>query len=172
MVSSLYLVNAIQKRLLKHQQHYRAIFSSRLLFMAALAGLLPDIDIVYHAAFYMAGVTLPAWLQHGGIFHTPLFALPFLVLGLAFLKYERPRPAVACFIITVGILLHILLDFVLGGGADSGIMWLFPFSQQGWSINILAKSGIPHAASLLDGLVAIFWLAVLETGVGLKRIME
>ncbi|MBU1941073.1 MAG: hypothetical protein KKC68_04810, partial [Candidatus Thermoplasmatota archaeon] len=56
------------------------------------------------------------------------------------------------------ILLHIFLDYLIGGGAYEGIMWLFPFSTQVWKLHLLSYASISILPEALDALILLGWL--------------
>src|SRR3989338_6852819 len=82
----------------KHK-HYFSLYT---IFIAGVAGLLPDIDIPLAWILRAFGFAFPLW-EHGGFTHTPVFALLFLVPGLLFLKKGRHRMSMYFFVISFGI---------------------------------------------------------------------
>lgn len=144
--------------ILKFLPHYRQYFPRYRNLFIGLSGLVSDLDMPFHIAFYVAGAIVPAWFQHGGVLHTPFFAILLGILGMLLWGLKKPRASVIVFTLSVAVLLHISLDFFLGGGSGHGIWWLFPFSQQGWSLNLYAKIPIPHIAILVDSAFIIGWL--------------
>lgn len=128
------------------------------LFIAGVGGLLPDLDVPFNMAANWMGITLPKLLHHGGITHTPLFALLFFIPGYFLWKKRKHRMAMYFYVVSFGILFHIFLDWFLGGGSYEGIMWLFPFSLQGFKLHLLLLVGGGNVPSALDAIILLFWL--------------
>jgi membrane-bound metal-dependent hydrolase YbcI (DUF457 family) len=155
-LSSILLVDFYRDFLTHHKKYIRL----HTIFLAGLGGLLPDIDMVITFIFSLFAKETPMLLRHGGITHTPLFALLFLIPGIILWKKKQHIKAMNWFVIAFGIFLHIFLDFFLGGGMSTGIMWFFPFSQTGVAIHLL--SGIPSAFAALDAIFLLVWLYVMD----------
>lgn len=136
----------------------KKLFSLHTILIAGIAGLLPDIDIPIGWGLTLLGVETPQLLQHGGITHTPFFALPFLITGLILWKYGKKKTAVYFYVATFGILFHIFLDFLLGGGAEPGIMLFWPFSEAAYKIHLWAQLGLRDIPAALDAIILIAWL--------------
>ncbi len=133
-------------------------FSLHTIMAAGIGGLLPDIDVPLSWLLGFFGYSSEL-LQHGGITHTPFFAALFLIPGIVLWKKDRRKEAMYFYVIVFGILLHISLDYVLGGGAYEGIMWLFPFSTQAWKIHLLsAYSDVANIPAAIDAVILILWL--------------
>ena len=141
---------------------HRKFFTMHTLIVAGIGGLLPDIDVPLRIVLGWLGIEAPNIFQHGGITHTPFFALLLLIPGLALWKMERHKQAVYFFVLFFGSFLHIILDYVLGGGAYEGIMWLFPLSLEQWKLHLLFKLGgdVPAA---LDAVMLLGWLWYAQT---------
>ena len=56
-----------------------------------------------------------------------------------------------------GILFHLFLDWLLGGGSWEGIMWFWPFSTQPYKIHLLRMFD-PVIFVVLDAIILILWL--------------
>ncbi len=93
--------------------------------LAALTGLLPDLDgLVWMAG--NRGRALKEKLRHHEFpTHTPLF---YLILTLALGLVAPLKVAVLFGVLTMG---HLLLD---SWGTDDGIMWLWPLSRRQFSL--------------------------------------
>lgn len=137
----------------KHKRH----FTLHTIVIAGIAGLLPDIDIpinwVMDAFGYSFGI-----MKHGGITHTAIFGLIFLIPAFIFLKRGKHKIATYFFIITFGIMFHIFLDFLLGGGAQEGVMWFWPLSANAYKIHLLDQIGLPNILLALDAVILLIWL--------------
>jgi len=124
------------------------------IFIAGVAGLLPDIDVPIN---WILNNNLEL-IQHGWITHTLAFSLIFLLIGAILLKFNKEKLATYCFVISFGIFLHIFLDYLLGGGRYEGIMWLWPFSTTTYKVHLLSKIGISNIPAALDAVILLGWL--------------
>jgi membrane-bound metal-dependent hydrolase YbcI (DUF457 family) len=70
-------------------------------------------------------------VEHDGITHTLVYAIPITVLGYLLFKWEGVVYGI------VGQIIHMLLDT----GMDMGIMWLYPLSTQRFSLNLWKATG-------------------------------
>lgn len=133
-------------------------FTLHTVFLAGFFGLLPDIDVPIRmlATFFKAEV--PSLLQHGGVTHTPLFALLFLIPAAILLKKGKQGQAAYFFVATFAIFLHLILDYFIAGGAPQGVMWLFPFSMQSWKLHIANSVGVPNITMAMDAVLLLGWL--------------
>jgi membrane-bound metal-dependent hydrolase YbcI (DUF457 family) len=132
-------------------------FSLHTILIAGIGGLMPDIDVPLNWVLGLFGHSSEL-LQHGGITHTPFFALLFLIPGIVLWKKDKRKLAVYFYVIMFGILLHIFLDYLIGGGAYEGIMWLFPLSRQAWKIHILSFFNIANIPEAIDAVILVLWL--------------
>jgi len=139
------------------KKHHKKYLTMHTLFIAGIGALLPDIDIVIRWFFYMTGRTYDIF-THGGIFHTPIFALIFLIPGLILWKNKKHELAMYCFVLAFGIFFHIFLDYFLGGGSHDGIMWLWPFSIVRWKIHLLSNFGAKDIPMAIDAVLLLGWL--------------
>jgi len=137
---------------------HKKLFTLHTLFIAGFAGLLPDIDILIKMFSEFFNWNVPVLLQHGGITHTLIFSLIFLIPGLILWKQKKHKPAVIFFVISFGIFFHIFLDWFLGGGAYEGIMWFWPASTTPFKIHLLKLIGLTDLPVALDALILLGWL--------------
>jgi membrane-bound metal-dependent hydrolase YbcI (DUF457 family) len=151
---SVILVGLYRDYVTKHKKY----FTLHTVFLAGVFGLLPDLDIPIRMISQFFNFSVPALLQHGGVLHTPLFALLFLIPGVILWANKKKKFAVYFYVACFAIFLHIFLDFLLGGGSHSGIMWLFPFTLQGWGIHILNSFGMKDLPIALDAVILLGWL--------------
>ncbi|MFH1182062.1 MAG: metal-dependent hydrolase [Candidatus Woesearchaeota archaeon] len=138
----------------KHKKY----FTVYTIFLAGFFSLLPDIDIAFKMAAGFFNYSLPALLQHGGITHTPVFGLIFLIPAVLLWNSKKHKQAVYFFVAAFAILLHIFLDYAIGGAAYEGIMWLFPFSAYAWKLNLLNYANMPNLPEAIDALFLLGWL--------------
>ena len=148
------LVDLFRDYILKNHKKYLTLHT---LMVAGIAGLLPDIDIPLNWILGSFGKTI-AMLQHGGLTHTPFFALIFLIPAIILWRKKKHKTAVYFFVITFGILLHISLDYLLGGGMYEGIMWFWPISSQMFKIHLLQYSNMPNLFEGIDAILLLGWL--------------
>jgi len=153
-VSTVILVDIYRDYILKD----RKLFSLHTIFIAGIFGLLPDTDMIFGMVADIFRFKLPLLLQHGGITHTPLFALVFLIPGLILWNFSKKKYAVYCFVGVFGMMWHLFLDWLLGGGAYEGIMWLYPFSMHQWKLHLLLNLGVHNIPMALDAIILLLWL--------------
>ncbi len=153
-LTTIILVDVYRHYIAKHKK----LLTLHLVLIAGIAGLLPDIDILIGYFYNLIGKTVPELFLHGGITHTPFFALIFLIPGIILWKLKKQKIAAYFFVITFGILLHIFLDYLIGGGRYEGIMWFFPFSMTGYKIHLLTYFGLSNLPAALDAVILILWL--------------
>jgi len=132
-------------------------FSLHTILIAGIGGLLPDLDVPISWMLNFFGYSSEI-MQHGGITHTPFFAGLFLIPAIFLWRKKRRKQAVYFYVIVFGILLHIFLDYLIGGGMFEGIMWLFPFSLQAWKIHIISYFNIRNIPAAIDAVILVLWL--------------
>lgn len=122
-------------------------------FFAAIGSLLPDIDIPLGWLFRSLGLVI----DHGTVTHTPFFAFIFLFASLIF-GYSIHKNLSSIFkIFFFGILIHILLDFTLGGGAKEGIAWFYPLNDSTYKLHLLFLLPFDSVFEALDAIVLLVW---------------
>ena len=133
-------------------------FTLHTVFIAGVFGLLPDIDVVFVSLSNILNFSLPSLMQHGGFTHTPLFGLIFLIPGLILWKMDKKKIGCYFFVAAFGILFHVFLDYLFGGGAYEGIMLLFPLSTEVWKIHLLNYFSFVNIPKSLDAIILLLWL--------------
>lgn len=151
-LTSIICVDLYRDYIARHKRY----FTLHTILLAGLGGLLPDIDIPIRMILEFFGWSVPDLLHHGGITHTPFFALLLVLPGLVFWWRKKHNIAMYFFVLAFGIMLHISLDWLLGGGAYEGIMWLFPFSLEQHKVHLLRGYGDIPAA--MDAVILLAWL--------------
>lgn len=131
---------------------YKKYFTLHTVFIAGIAGLLPDIDIPLNWFLNFFGLSI----LHGTITHTLLFGLIFLIPGLILWSKKNHKAAMYFFVICFGILLHISLDFLFGTDA-SGIMFFYPLSNATYGLNLLQNLK-PTFFAGIDAIILLLWL--------------
>jgi len=138
--------------------NHKHLFTLHTIMLAGFFGLLPDIDIGIRMIATYFSWDVPWLLTHGGITHTPFFGLLFLIPAFILWKLDKKKVAVVFFVACVSILVHIFLDWFIGGGAHTGQMLLFPFSLAGYKFHLFSMIGIPHLFEALDAIILLAWL--------------
>lgn len=157
-LTSIIAVGLYRDHVTKHKRY----FTLHTVFIAGLAGLLPDLDIAFRMMAKVIGVNLHWLLQHGEITHTPLFGLLFLIPAFILWSKKKHKIAMYFFVITFGIMLHLFLDYVIGGGAGEGVMWFFPFSMQAYKIHILNYFAMKDIPVAMDAVLLLGYLWYME----------
>lgn len=126
------------------------------LFFAALGSLLPDIDIPL--GWFLRSVGLV--FNHGTVTHTPLFAILFLAISILFKVLNKKSASQVFCIFFFGILIHLFLDYILGGGAREGVAWFYPFSATTYKMHILFLLPFGNVFEALDAIVLLAFFYV------------
>jgi membrane-bound metal-dependent hydrolase YbcI (DUF457 family) len=150
------VVDLFRDYFLKKKLHKKFI-TLHMLIIAGIAGLLPDIDIPLNWIFTFFNYSTDL-LKHGGITHTPIMGLLFLIPGIILWRRKKHKAAVYLFVITFGIFFHISLDYLLGGGDKYGIMWFWPISTQRFKIHLINNLGLHNLSMAVDSVILIAWL--------------
>jgi len=129
--------------------------------IAGLAGLLPDIDILF-AWLLKSFSDITISLIHRTITHSLLFPFLFLILFLLaknynpnFLKRQKLKLNYVFIAIAFGTLVHIILDFTFSGS----VYILYPLSNFKIGLNIIPLGyfeGTFFAG--LDAIILVLWL--------------
>ncbi|MFH8080994.1 MAG: metal-dependent hydrolase [Candidatus Aenigmatarchaeota archaeon] len=138
---------------------HKKYFTKHTIFLAGISGLLPDIDVPLSWIFQILDIETTLF-THGGITHTLFFGLIFLPIGFYFLKKHKLKISTYFFVISFGIIFHLFLDFVFGGGADEGIMFFWPFSNESYKIHLLSKLNLHDIPAAIDAIVLLVWLCM------------
>ncbi len=134
-------------------------FSLHAVLIAGIAGLLPDIDffLKWFSRFFGYSNHL---FEHGGITHTILFGLIFLIPAFFYLRKRNYKFSVYFFVIVFGILFHLFLDYFVGGGGEEGIMLFWPLTDERFKMHLLLQFGTENMSILLgmDAIILLLWL--------------
>ena len=135
-------------------------FPLHYVFLAGIAGILPDIDVVFYW-FSSALFGTPMEEIHRVYTHSAVF--PFIFLIAAFVLYKSDLDARVGRVmrwsgifsmLALGYSLHLLLDMTLMGS----IAVFFPFSAWKAGLNII-PADTRFGASLMEGMDAILLIA-------------
>jgi membrane-bound metal-dependent hydrolase YbcI (DUF457 family) len=139
---------------LKKKFHIEKYEFKHIAFVSTIGALLPDADIFLGRFLHLYGFNL----THGSYAHTTFFAFLFIFPAIIFYLFKKYRLALFFSLLGFGIVLHIFLDYLIGGGAEAGVMWFFPFSNQSYKIHLLSALPFPFWAIELDALVLLGWI--------------
>lgn len=139
---------------LKDKPFFKQYLKPNALAIAAIGSLLPDIDILLNWILKPSGYSL----EHGTYTHTLLFAFLFFLPAAIFAVMKKYKFSIYLFIAAGGTVLHLLLDYIIGGGGGNGVMWLYPFSEQTYKIHLLSKIPIENAFEGLDAIILLTWI--------------
>ncbi len=148
-ITSIVLVDLFRKYALKKKN-----FPLYLIFIAGLAGLLPDIDVpLAWILEYFKFTTLHEF--HRSFTHT--LVIPFAFLIIAFIIWKLwPKIAHIFFVLSAGWTLHIVLDSIF-----IGTMAIFyPFSTTLYGLNLIPYDSLSGTFYVgLDAIILVLWLA-------------
>jgi len=143
------LVDLYRDYFAKHKKY----FTLHTIFIAGIAGLLPDIDIPLNwlLGFFGSGIV------HQSITHTPLFAFIFLIPGLVLGYNKNHKTSMYFFVICFGIFVHIFLDYLFIGDSGAGIMFFYPLFNATYGLNLLQNLS-PMFFAGIDAIILLAWL--------------
>jgi|SRR3989338_9811761 len=147
-LASIILVDLYRDYVAKHKKY----FTLHTVFIAGFAGLLPDMDIPWGYLLNFFGIEL--W--HRTITHTLLFGLIFLIPAIILWKNKKHKAAMYFFVISFGILIHILLDYIVSSD-NGGIMFFYPLSTASYALDLL-KGTSPTFFAGIDAIILLLWL--------------
>jgi len=143
----------------KHLGKYWIVF-------AAFSGLLPDFD-------FLIGLILKyfkienSFLGHGGFFHS--FAFPIILLAISLIIYYKNKEyGKYGFILAIGSIIHILTDFILGGGAYA-LMLFYPISTETFRLHILESYKFIDIYGLFDAFLIMLTIVFVTLKIKFKR---
>lgn len=139
---------------LKNKYKLQKYVGPRVLFIVAASSLLPDTDIALNWILKFFGFTL----KHGTYTHTLAFGFLFLLPGILMFLFKRYKYALYLFIAFAGIFVHLFMDYFLGGGAQEGVMWFYPLSNESYKLHLLFLIPLKNLPESLDALVLLAWI--------------
>ena len=127
-------------------------------FIGGLAGLLPDADFL---VFYIKKIFALTFsisslhIVHRTLTHSLVFALFFLVLALLF--YKKKRIFTILLVLSLGITIHIGLDFFTA----NNLVLFYPFSEAMSGINLIPGAYYYQTRLLvsIDALIFVAWIS-------------
>jgi membrane-bound metal-dependent hydrolase YbcI (DUF457 family) len=143
-------------------------FPLHYILILGIAGIIPDLDVALFWVLSFFGFGLNQ--VHRTFLHTIYIPLIFFIFGLIFyglkanlkgLGKHKLRLDIIFFMISLGCLIHLILDALLAGY----IRPLYPLSDFAFGLDVfsyLPKQLIPLAAPCLDAGLLIIWLIYLE----------
>jgi hypothetical protein len=128
------------------------------LFFAILSGLFLDFDFAFRYIGHNIGLNLGIF-DHGLIVHT--FGFILLLFGISLIVYSRNKEyGKYGFIITIGSAVHLLLDYIIGGGAYY-LLLFYPFSMHEFHLHLF-ESYDTNLYGVLDAflicIVSVYYL--------------
>lgn len=143
------LVDLYRDYFAKHKKY----FTLHTLFIAGLAGLLPDIDIPLNWILNLFEFSM----IHRGITHTLLFGLIFLIPAFILWRQKKNNLAMYFFVVSFGILLHISLDYFFSSDYRGSMMLFYPISNATYALNLLQNVSLEFFAAI-DAILLLAWL--------------
>ncbi len=142
-ILTIVLVDIFRDYLLKKK------FPRYIVLIAGIFGLMPDIDIPLSWLYSL--ITGQYYSFHGGITHSIIIPIIFLLIGL-FLWYRKGKrnTRIIFFVVSFAWFFHLLLDCSFGGYS----LLLFPF----YSGNFCPEFNIQQYASAIDAIILVLWL--------------
>lgn len=137
------------------------VVSKRLLFMAMVATILPDADVLA----FVYGIPYSDAFGHRGFTHSVVFALAAGVLAMAAANQLGSTKRIAFLVIFLAMVSHALLDAFTNGGLGVALGW--PFSEaryfmpwQPIEVSPIGARGFFTARGLEVIVSEIFWVIV------------
>jgi membrane-bound metal-dependent hydrolase YbcI (DUF457 family) len=135
----------------RHYVFGKKLFPRYLLVIGGIAGLFPDIDILFTWIYnFIYGTTASL---HGTFTHSLLFPLIFLVIGIILHYKKETKWTKIFYVIAAGLFFHLFLDCLF---FDYGIIksFFWPFSE----INFCPRWGINKYGASIDAIILVVWL--------------
>jgi len=141
-------------------------FPVHYVFIAGLAGLIPDLDIAVYYFLSFFGFTIQE--VHRTFSHNLFIPLIFFILGLFFWKFKNKELGEhhlklknIFFVISFGIFIHLLLDATISGI----VIPFYPVSNLKIGLNLINLVPITWQSTILptlDAILLILWMIYLE----------
>jgi membrane-bound metal-dependent hydrolase YbcI (DUF457 family) len=163
MLVAMFAVEMYRKFFVKNNK----IFPRYYILIAAIAGLIPDLDLAAYYFLYFFGFTLDQ--IHRTFMHSAFIPLGLFLIGGIIYKSGIKNPELAkhrlkistiFFIFAAGTIIHLLLDITYGK-----IPPLYPIIQTSIGLDLLVKFPQPLQELIpatIDGVLFLFWLMWME----------
>ncbi|MBI2665804.1 metal-dependent hydrolase [Candidatus Woesearchaeota archaeon] len=136
----------------RHYVFGKKAFPRYLLVIGGIAGLLPDIDIIMTWGYnFLTGRSVSL---HGTFTHSLFWPILFLIVGVSFHYLKQKNWSKICYVTSVGLFFHIILDCLYGGYKT----FFWPFSQNVISSGFCPQWGIHSYAASIDAIILVLWL--------------
>ncbi len=159
MIVAIIAVELYRKLFVKNNK----IFPRYYILIAAIAGLIPDLDIAAYYFLYFFGFSLEA--VHRTFMHSVFIPAGLFLIGMFFyttrikhpeLRKHRLKISTIFFIFAAGTIIHLTLDMIYGY-----IPPLYPIIKTTYGLSLLFK--FPKTLqelipATIDGLLFLFWL--------------
>ena len=133
-------------------------YSQFFVLVCGIAGLFPDIDIAVYFVLRLFIKDLPFQIVHRGFTHTIFFPLIFLAAALVALALKKEKPFVLFYMISVGTLSHVVLDFVL----TQRIALFYPLSDVTNGIGLVPDTQFGRTIVMsIDAVLLTLWIVYL-----------
>lgn len=158
-LASMLAIELFRKFIIKNNK----IFPRYYILIAAIAGLIPDLDIAAYYILYFFGFTLEQ--VHRTFMHSAFIPLALFLIGITLyktgikfpeLRKHRLKASTIFFIFSIGAIIHLILDAIYGI-----IMPFYPLTNFAIGLNLIGKA--PEELQILiagtiDGVLFLFWL--------------
>jgi hypothetical protein len=163
MLVAMFAVEMYRKFFVKNNK----IFPRYYILIAAIAGLIPDLDIAAYYFLYFFGFTLNQ--IHRTFMHSVFIPLALFIIGMFFyktgiknpqLRKHRLKISTIFFIFAAGTMIHLTLDIIYGK-----LPPLYPFftTPIGLDLLSLVPKGLQELVpATIDGVLFLFWLMWME----------
>lgn len=146
MLVPMILIDILRHNVLK----IRDKLPNRYILIAGLAGLLPDIDILFAFLF-------PGFISHRGITHTVWVPLALLLIFMTLQYIKKHNSAKIFLMCSIGTASHVILDFVTAGS----MKLFYPLTNASFSVNliptILPNIEVIFVYAALDAILLFAW---------------
>lgn len=148
----------------KRSKRIQKSLTSKDLFIAGVAGIMPDADIIFEVIYFLfvGGI----WGIHRDFTH--LLIIPSIFLIASVVSWKKKKISILLLMIAFGWGSHIILDLLLNGQFSP----LAPFINTELGLNLFGRSSPKETMYLLASLDAAFFLAWLWHEQKYKKIKD
>jgi membrane-bound metal-dependent hydrolase YbcI (DUF457 family) len=146
------ILDLIRDRMMKKKNW----ISNKFVFLAGVAGLLPDLDMPLFTIMESIGIQVQSGVGHRLFFHNiwiPLFFLAFFAIMYALKKVQFSR---VFLVLAFGFTIHLMLDIIVVGS----IVPLFPLNMTEVGLNLSSYVPINPLTLVIsmDAVLLLLWL--------------